>query len=134
MSIIKDLYDIGKDLLGLADNIKQQKFEKRKAVADILKNIGDMLEDTYQKLSNNQYPGGNCQQLEVFSNELYTALKDVIDDDNKTKAIYNKLIQSHKVESLMAELDSNQINKDDLRELAKASGYFIASAKMMSIP
>ncbi|MBK7853925.1 MAG: hypothetical protein IPJ79_02605 [Bacteroidetes bacterium] len=91
------------------------------------------MEDTYQKLSNNQYPGGNCQQLEVFSNHLYTKLKEVTDDATAQR-IYNKLIQSHKVESLMAELDSNQINNDDLRELAKASGYFIASARMMSIP
>lgn len=133
MSIIKDLYDIGKDLLGLADNIKQQKFEKRKAVAEVLKNIGDVLEDSYQKLSNNQYPGGNCQQLEVFSNDLFKTLKDVTDEATAQR-IYDKLIQSHKVEQLMSELNNNQINTNDLRELAKASGYFIASARMMGIP
>lgn len=133
MSIIKDLYDIGKDLLGLADNIKQQKFEKRKTVADVLKDIGDVLEDTYQKLLNNEYPGGNCEQLKVFSNHLYIKLKEVTDDATAQR-IYNKLIQSHKVESLMAELDNNRINKDDLKLLAKASGDFLATGKIMVIP
>lgn len=133
ISIIKDLYDIGKDLLGFADNIKQQDLDKRKAVAQVLTHIGNVLDDTYQKLNNGIYPGGNCQQLEVFSNELYVKLKDVT-DEIKAKGIYDKLINSHKVEMLLSELNNNNMNKDELKLLADASGYFLASAQIMSIP
>ena len=133
MSILKDLYDIGKDMLGFAQNIKMEKLEKRNAVADVLNHIGMVLEDTYLKLANRQSCDGNCAQLLIFSEALSEKLKEIMDEKKATE-ISQKLVESHKVELLLSELDQNKISNTDIKLLSEASGFFIASAQLLRIP
>lgn len=132
MSIIKDLWDIGKDLLGMSDKFKQAKKEKKEAAAKLFHLVADVLKDTYDKLSNKVYPGGNCQQLLVYGGELYERTKDIIGED-KARELSDKIIASHKVEQLYYELQNTNLSQDALLQLDEASGFFKATANLMML-
>jgi hypothetical protein len=132
MSIVKDLWDIGQDLFGMSDKFKQAKKEKREAAANLFSLIGDVLSDTYEKLSHKIYPAGNCQQLLIYGTELYDKTKDII-GDQKARQLSEKIVAAHKVEQLYHELQNTNLSQQELIFLDEASGFFKATANLMLV-
>ena len=132
MGIVKDLWDIGQDLLGMSDKFKNAGKEKKEAASKLFLLIGGVLEDTYQKLSNKVYPGGNCQQLLIYGNELYDRTKEII-GEQKARELSDKIVASHKVEQLYYELENTELPKNELAFLDEASGFFKATANLMML-
>ena len=132
MGIIKDLWDIGQDLLGLSDKFKDAAKEKKEAASKLFLLIGGVLEDTYQKLLNKVYPRGNCQQLLIYGNELFYRTKDII-GEQKARELWDKIVAAHKVEQLYYELENTDIPKNELAFLEEASGFFNATANLMML-
>ncbi len=130
--MIKDIWDIGKEIFNISNELKKQTKEKKTALSTLLQHIGDVLKDTYEKLLKDFYPAGNCEQLAIFSKELYEALKDII-GETKAEQLVNKLMQAHEVELLYHEISSGKIDKKELLLLDESSGYFIAVSKMLLI-
>ncbi len=130
IGMIGDLWSIGKEVFSMTDKIKGIKKEQRDRLADLLEHIGQVLSDTYKKLDAGQYPAGNCEQLEVFSEELKTKLEPV-EGAQKAELLANKLKQVHEVEKLYGMLSNGQIQKEELLQLDEAAGYFIATAKLL---
>lgn len=132
MGLLKDIWDIGHDLLGLSGDLKTGKQEQKDRLAELFLNIANVLTDTYDKLMQNIYPGGNCVQLDVFSQELYDKMKPITGED-KAKALADKLASSHKVELLFGQLSNGEIEKKELRQLDEAAGFFKATAAMLKV-
>jgi hypothetical protein len=132
MGMIKDIWDIGKELFAITDKLKAAKKEKKQALANLLEYIGNVLTDTYQKLSKNIYPHGNCEQLEVMGKALYEQLKNVIDEP-KARSLSDKLLLAHEVEKLHADVASGKIDKNELKMLDEAAGHFKAVARLMML-
>ncbi len=132
MGMIKDLWDVGKDIFSLRSSLRIQDKKKRETLSLLFLHIGEVLNDTYEKLSNNTYPHGNCEQLDLFSAELYLQTKDVIGVE-KALALSTKLKQAHKVELLFHELSVGIVEKEELKLLDESSGYFIATAKLLEL-
>ena len=130
MGLIIDLWQIGKDIIDLIDLLKKQKKEKRESLSNLLLHIGEVIKDTYEKLSNDIYPGGNCQQLEMFSDDLYKQTHNVL-GDQKARLLSDKLKQAHEVEKLFGDLHSGAVDKKELRLLDETSGHFIAASKLI---
>jgi hypothetical protein len=130
MGMINDLWEIGKDIFDVSDKLKNQSKEKRESLSMLLNSIAEVVDDTYKKLSGNIYPAGNCQQLEVFSDELYEKTLPILGEE-KAKKLTDKLKQSHEVEKLLGDLNSGAIERKDLQLLDETSGYFFASAKLL---
>ena len=130
--MIKDIWDIGKEIFDISGKLKAQKKEKKLALSNLLQHIGEVLNDTYEKLSRNIYPGGNCEQLEVFSKELYDILIDVIGEE-KSRQLSDKLMQAHEVERLQNDIYTGKVDINELKLLDESSGYFIAVSKMLLI-
>lgn len=130
MGIVKDLWDIGQDLLGMSDKFKQAKKEKKEAASKLFSLIGDVLHDTFDKLSHKIYPAGNCQQLLVYGQELYDKTKDII-GDQKARDLSEKIVASHKVEQLYYELENTSLPQQELTSLDEASGFFKATANLI---
>lgn len=130
--MIKDLWDIGKEIFDLSDKFRQQAKEKRQSLSVLLQHIGEVIKDTTDKLANNIYPGGNCQQLELFSAELFNQTKEILGQDKAT-FLSDKLKQAHEVEKLLGDLQSGVIDKKDLQQLEVTSGYFIATSKIILV-
>ena len=132
MGLLKDIWDIGHDLLGLSGDLKKGKQEQKDRLADLFINIANVLTDTYDKLMQNIYPGGNCVQLDVFSQELFDKMKPVTGED-KAKALADKLASSHKVELLFNQLSNGEIEKKELMQLQETAGCFRATAAMLKV-
>lgn len=132
MGLLKDIWDIGQDLLGLSGDLKKGKQEQKDRLADLFLNIANVLTDTYDKLMQDIYPGGNCVQLDVFSQELYDKMKPITGED-KAKALADKLASSHKVELLFGQLSTGEIDKKELLQLDEAAGFFKATAAMLKV-
>ncbi|HXB41362.1 MAG TPA: hypothetical protein VNZ49_12525 [Bacteroidia bacterium] len=128
MGMIKDLWDIAKDVFDLEDKLLKQKKEKKIALANLLQHIGDVLKDTYDKLSKPIYPAGNCEQLGVLSEDLYKELVDVV-GEGEAALLSNKLNQAHNVEELYHVV--NTITQEELEQLDAASGRFIAVSQKL---
>src|SRR5947208_965978 len=121
MSIVKDLWDIGQDLFGMSDKFKQAKKEEKEAASKLFNLIGEVLKDTYDKLSNKIYPKGNCQQLLLYGDALYEKTKEII-GDKKARELSEKLVAAHKVEGLYYELENPDMSQEELSYLDEASG------------
>lgn len=132
MGMLKDFWDISKDILNQIVLLKQQPKEKRKALSELFEHIGTVLKDTHDKLSANNYPNGNCEQLKYFSNKLHQEMIGVIDPIEADK-LCQRLINAHEVEKLYYYLQDGEENKTDLILLDKASGHFIAASKQLLI-
>lgn len=132
MGLLKDIWDIGHDLLGLSGELKKGKQEQKGRLAELFLNIANVLSDTYDKLMQNIYPAGNCVQLDVFSQELYDKMKPITGED-KAKALADKLASSHKVELLFGQLSTGEIDKKELLKLDEAAGFFRATAAMLKL-
>ena len=130
MGMIKDLWDIGQDLLGMSEIFKNAKKDKKEAASKLFILIGDLLKDTFDKLSNQTYPAGNCQQLLIYGQELFVKTKDII-GQQKARELSDKIIASHKVELLYHELENSNISKKDLTSLDEASGFFKATGNLI---
>jgi hypothetical protein len=128
MGMIKDLWDIAKDVFDLGDKLLKQKKEKKIALANLLQHVGDVLKDTYDKLSKSIYPAGNCEQLGVLSEDLYKELVDVLGKE-EAALLSNKLNQAHNVEELYHVLST--ITPEELEQLDAASGRFIAVSQKL---
>lgn len=132
MGMIKDLWEIGKELFDISDKLKKQSTEKREKLSNLLANVGGVIKDTYEQLSNNVYPGGNCQQLELFSDELFEKTREVL-GDLKARNLSDKLKQAHEVERLHSDINSGKVDKKELMLLDETSGYFMASSKLILV-
>lgn len=132
MGMIRDLWEIGKELFDISDKLKKQNKEKRESLSILLGHIGDVIKDTYEKLSQNIYPGGNCEQLDVFSGALYKETIDILGEP-KAKMLSQKLKQAHEVERLLGELQNGTVDKKELMLLDATSGYFIAVSKLLLV-
>ena len=128
--MIKGLWDLAKEIMSLSQAISSKKEARNKKLADLLEHIGVTVQDTFNKLSQGQYPGGNCEQLRVFSEELYTHLDPVL-GSQRALELSSKLDRVHEVELLFSDLQSGRIDKSELNYLEEASGHFIASAKLL---
>ena len=116
----------------MSDKLKRQDKEKREALSKFFMQIGEVIKDTYEKLVNNTYPAGNCEQLELFSEELYEETKGVL-GEAKANTLSQKLKQAHRVEKLYGELHDGTVDKKELILLDETSGHFIATSKMLLV-
>ena len=132
MEIILGLLSLGKDLFDLLDKFKQAKKEKKEEASHLFNAIADVLKDTFEKLSNKVYPAGNCQQLLMYGRELYDKTKDIV-GEQKAHELAEKIVASHKVESLFHELQNINMPEKELEKLDEASGYFRATANLIKV-
>ncbi|HUS00470.1 MAG TPA: hypothetical protein VMY77_02015 [Chitinophagaceae bacterium] len=130
--MIKDLWDIGKEIFDMSDTLKKQDKDKRESLSKLLLHIGNVIKDTYHKLLNNVYPAGNCQQLEIFSEELFKLTTNIL-GETKARSLSNKLMQAHEVEKLLGEVQQGNVDKKELVLLDEASGNFIAASQLVLI-
>jgi hypothetical protein len=130
MGIIKDLWDVGQDLLGMSEKFKLADKQKKTSASALFNLIGDLLKDTHDKLENGIYPAGNCQQLLIYGNQIYDKTKEVI-GDKEAKLISEKIVASYNVEQLFYELENSKISKKELVALDEVSGFFRATANLL---
>lgn len=130
LEIIKLLWDAGKFAYELATGIQKKKKEEKEKVAELFDHIGKILHETYDKLTQHQYPYGHCRQIEIFAQRIISDFRNELGGQEADK-LGNLLSVAHEVERLSADIGSGQVKQQDLYKLEEASGEFIASAMLL---
>ena len=122
--MISTVIDICKNIIDFAAKSKEIHEEKKEKISIILNEISSILEDTANKLKNDEYPHGNCVIMEKLSNELHSNLVDYFPEED-INDLHKVLIESSRVEREFAD----RKEPDTIPSILRASGEF----KAMSI-
>ncbi len=136
MGIIKDIYDISKDLYSVINDVNKESNAKlaqeKELLSGLLFEIGVLLNETYLQIKQKEYPADKCKELEVLAYSLKDVLKKFVDKD-RAIAISEQLLMAHKVEKLFQQVHTGEVSKQELEQLNEASGFFKANARLIKL-
>lgn len=134
MGIIKDIYDIGKDLYSVVNTVNKESNTKlileKESLSHLLYDIGVLLNETYLQIKQHEYPADKCKELEVLAYYLKDLLKNFVDKD-RAIAISEQLLMAHRVEKLFQQVQTGEVSKLELEQLNEAAGFFKANSKLI---
>lgn len=130
MERIKDTWDIGKEIYECVCAIEEKEETRQIVLVDLLEHIGNLMEDTYRKLSVGLYPTGNSERLEVFSYRLQAMLTPLL-GAVQAHALAKKLEHAYRGEFLYGLHTSDHLDPDELKILHLASRYFMEAAQRL---
>jgi len=90
-----------KDVVDLVAKNKQMKKETKFRVGILLEEMSTILEDTANKLSENQYPNFNCALMDKMSDHLKFHLTDIVPKE-QLKELHDSLKEASQVEKQFA--------------------------------
>jgi hypothetical protein len=120
--------DLLKSVVDLVVKNKQMKKETKIRIAILLEEISNLLEDTANKLSNNEYPHFNCALMNKMSDHLYFHLTDYI-PENQLKELHDSLRESSQVEKQFA----NRGEISTIPSIYEAAGNFKAFSLLLKV-
>jgi hypothetical protein len=117
-----------KEICQVLDKKRSLKLESKLRISIILDEISRIMDDTAQKLKNDEYPHGNCVILQNLSENLSKNLSEYVkkeDLDKLDKSMNESLI----VEKYFAE----RKHTDGIFQIEKASGEFKSLSLLMKL-
>lgn len=126
--MILTVVELFKNILDYIKDDQNIKLDNRLRISSVLQEISEILIDTANKLSKDEYPHYNCVLIERLSEQLHFHLIDFVKPlelDN----LYNTLKEASQIEKLFA------IRKEPhvIPEIEKAAAEFRAFALLMKI-
>ena len=126
--MITTVIDICKNIIDFASKRKEIDDKNKEKISKILEEISLILEDTANKLSQDEYPHGNCVVMEKLSNELHSNLIKYFPEED-INDLHKALIVSSQVEREFA----NRKEPETIPTILRASGEFKAMSMILKI-
>ncbi|MBA2728485.1 MAG: hypothetical protein H0U49_09990 [Parachlamydiaceae bacterium] len=132
--IIKAIFDVAKNLLGMKTELEKANREKRDRVSAYFADIGKLIEEVSASLKLKQYPHGSCAQLEDLANLMPKTLKGLLPEETILEN-YQKLYEVRKIEILFGQISHLKESEipGKLTQLDEAAGKFKALATHLKV-
>jgi hypothetical protein len=119
--MITAMFDIAKNVLQFILVNNEIKKEKKEKISETLLEISNILDDTAEKLSKDEYPHNNCALMEKLSTDLLEHLKEYL-PENISEGAQKVLLEAAQVEKHYA----NRKDEITIPTIRKAAGEFKA--------
>ena len=125
VTIVKDILEVAKALLGMKESMQKANKQKRDEMADYFKSISVCLDETYKSLAAGAVPYGRCAELRHYGEILPEVVKNYV-EDKRAWELAEMLKRSHKVEGLWEQFNIDPEKAKDLPVILESSGLFLA--------
>ena len=128
--LVENLLGVGKELIGLAREIRAGRIEHRREIAKLMDKISRCLAAVASEIRLGRVPHGKCGQIDMYAHELQTLLGRAL-KKKTAERLARTLSSSHRVEGLAIALKNTRAKEKHLAKLEEASGKFRAVANML---
>lgn len=130
ISIVSNILEVAKSLIGLSDQLKAADRQRRVDMADLFQKISSCLASVSSEIRNGNVPHGRCGELITYSEALPGLVKDELGQP-KAAELGDTLRSSYNVERLAMEISDSPQKEECLKQIEEASGKFQALANMV---
>ena len=126
--MISEIIDVCKSIIDYTlrhNDIKEQNKEK---ISQLLLEISEILDDTAEKLSNDDYPHNNCVVMERLSSELHSNLLEYLPKKD-INVLRDSLIEASQVEKQFA----LRKEKETIPSIERAAGEFKVMSMLLKL-
>lgn len=99
----------------------------------LLTQMGETLNELFEKLESGQLPRTTCHNLAQFSHQLHLNLEPIL-GKMRAQALSDKFIQTHRIELLYRELSSGSQDAHALVLLRAAANHLLDTANKLASP
>jgi hypothetical protein len=132
MSLIKDSWDVSKEILSLSSEIKAGPSTDRDKLSQTLSEISDLLNDIYIKMKQKVYPRTQCNRLSLLCDDLYEKSQNLVGKD-KARMLSDQLLGAvQNSERAFEDFVAEKISYMDIQQLEEASGKFKACSVIIN--
>ncbi len=134
IDIIKALFDVGKGLFGMREQIGKARRDRRDRMSEYFSQLADLIETVSASLKLHKYPDGSCQQLYQLALLMKKTLKGLVEPE-EAEGYQKKLLEIWEIERLFDQLNGLPDEKilKRLKKLDEAAGYFRAVAAHLRV-
>lgn len=115
-----------KNVIDFIQKDKEIESENKQKISVVLEDISKLLQDTADKLKNDEYPHANCIALKKLSDNLRTELLEVVEHD-KVDGLHMQLVKASQIEREYA----FRKQPNTITVIENASGEFKAMAILL---
>lgn len=132
IELIKNILSVAKTLLGMSDQLRAAKQERREKMADLFEKISSCLATVSGEIRVGGIPHGACGELITYSEALPNLIASEV-GEKKANDLGKTLRSAYNVERLAMELKNISKKEPHLRKLEEASGKFKALANLTRV-
>jgi len=119
--MISEILDICKSIIDFTLRNSEIKEQEKEKISKLLLEISEILNDTADKLSKDEYPHNNCVVMERLSTELHGNLLEYLPKKD-INVLRDSLIEASQIEKQFA----LRKEKDTIPSIERAAGEFKA--------
>lgn len=132
IALIKTLMDVAHSVINLSKHFSNK--EQKEAIAEWLINVGNIVNEVADKLSNLEYPGGACGKMEVYINKFQSIAGDVLSVEDVSN-LMDLLKQVRQIEKIFGKFVhmTQQEQSNNISLLREISGKLIAHGEILRL-
>ena len=124
--MISEIIDVCKSIIDYTLKHNEIKEEEKKRISELLLEISGILDDTANRLSNDDYPHNNCVVMERLSMELHQNLLGYLPKSD-INVLRDSLIEASQIEKQFA----LRKEPDTIPSIERAAGEFKAMSMLI---
>lgn len=135
LDLFKGILEVAKSLLGMSDQLKSAKHQRKADMAVLFEKISTCLLTVSSEIRLGNIPHGKCGELSTYAEALPDAIRDEVGVDKATH-LGDLLHSAHNVEGMAMDIDEvadkePYLKEPYLKEVEEASGKFQALANLL---
>lgn len=132
MSLIRDTWDVSKEMLSLSSEIKAGARTERDKLSQTLSEISDLLNDVYIKMKQKIYPRTQCNRLSDLCKDLFESSQHLVGAE-KARTLSDQLQYAlQNSERTFEDFVTEKISYMEIQQLEEASGKFKACSVIIN--